>query len=128
MINRINSHKINPASLKTKQVKPLVKAKKPQEVSFNQVLEGKLKTTDLQYSKHADFKMRSLGIVRNQDFQQQLESATGKAREKNIKEGLILKDHYGFVVSVKNNTVITVVDLKEMKDNVFTNIDGAVII
>lgn len=128
MINKLNSHKINPISLNAQELKPLVKAKSNQDVSFNQVLQDKLNKTDLQYSKHADFKMRSLGIVRNKDFQMQLERATGKAREKNIKEGLILKDDYGFVVSVKNNTVITVVNLKEMEDNVFTNIDGAVII
>ena len=127
MINKLSNHKINPMLLKGQEIRFLHKETN-QEVSFNQVLQGKLNEANLQYSKHADFKMRSLGIVRNKDFQMQLERATGKAREKNIKEGLILKDDYGFVVSVKNNTVITVVDLKEMDDNVFTNIDGAVII
>ncbi len=33
-----------------------------------------------------------------------------------------------FVVSVKNNTVITAVDASSMKGNVFTNIDSAVIV
>jgi hypothetical protein len=32
------------------------------------------------------------------------------------------------VVSVKNRTVITVVDAAHMKENVFTNIDSAVIL
>ena len=127
MINKFNSHQINPLSLKAHEIKPLVKPVST-EVSFNQVLQGKLNKTNLQYSKHADFRMKSLGIVRSKEFETQLEVATGKARAKNIKEGLILKEDYGFVVSVKNNTVITVVDLKDATDNVFTNIDGAVII
>ncbi|MDD4343286.1 MAG: flagellar biosynthesis protein, partial [Eubacteriales bacterium] len=40
----------------------------------------------------------------------------------------ILMDDLAFVVSIKNRTVITAVDGNSMKDNVFTNIDSAVII
>lgn len=127
MIKKLNTHQINPVSLKTNEIKSLARPV-PTEVSFNQVLQGKLNEVNLQYSKHADFKMKSLGIIKNKDFENQLEMATSKARAKNIKEGLILKEDYGFVVSIKNNTVITVVNLKDMEDNVFTNIDGAVII
>ena len=127
MINKLSNHKINPMLLKGQEIRLLHKETN-QEVSFNQVLQGKLNEANLQYSKHADFKMKSLGIERNKDFEKQLQIATGKARAKNIKEGLILKEDYGFVVSVKNNTVITVVNLKDMDDKVFTNIDGAVII
>lgn len=98
------------------------------QVSFNDLLQEKLQKSNLQYSKHVTLKMESLGIELDENLKGKLEQATHKAREKNIKEGLVLNDKYGFVVSVKNNTVITVVDLKNMKDNVFTNIDGAVII
>ena len=37
-------------------------------------------------------------------------------------------DNMAFVVSVKNNVVITAVNNEELKENVFTNIDGAVIV
>lgn len=127
MIRNLNSQHINPILPKTQEIKTSFQPT-PKDLSFNQILQGKLNTAELQYSKHADFKMKSLGIVKNKDLENQLEMATNKARQKNIKEGLILTDEYGFVVSVKNNTVITVVSLKDMKDNVFTNIDGAVII
>ena len=33
-----------------------------------------------------------------------------------------------FIVSIKNRTVITAMDGASMKENVFTNIDGAVIL
>lgn len=127
MIKKLNTHQINSTPLRTQETKLVIEPTN-KEVSFSQVLQGKLNKVNLQYSKHADFKMKSLGIIRNKEFENQLEVATSKARAKNIKEGLILKEDYGFVVSVKNNTVITVVNLKEMDDNVFTNIDGAVII
>ena len=44
------------------------------------------------------------------------------------KESLILTDKAAFVVSVKNNTVITAVDRDSMKENVFTNIDSTMLI
>lgn len=127
MMTKINTHQINPALLKGHQAKPVAWPAK-QETSFDQVLNETLNKVDLKYSKHADIKMKSLGIVRSKEFEDQLQVATCKARAKNIKEGLILKEDYGFVISVKNNTVITVVNLRNMEDNVFTNIDGAVII
>lgn len=127
MIRNLSSQNINPILPKKQEIKTSVQPT-TNDLSFNQILQGKLGKTELMYSKHADFKMKSLGIVKNKDLEDQLQAATNKARQKNIKEGLILADDFGFVVSVKNNTVITVVSLKDMKDNVFTNIDGAVII
>jgi len=39
---------------------------------------------------------------------------------------VLLRD-VAFIVSVKNKTVVTAVDGESMKENVFTNIDSAVI-
>jgi flagellar operon protein len=55
-------------------------------------------------------------------------AAVGKAREKGSRDSLILMSDLALVVSVRNNTVITAVDGESLKDNVFTNIDSAVII
>ena len=57
-----------------------------------------------------------------------IEDAVGKAREKGARDSLILMSDLALVVSVKNNTVITAVDGDSLKDNVFTNIDSAVIV
>ena len=40
----------------------------------------------------------------------------------------MLMDELAFIISVKNNTVITAMDKNETEGNIFTNIDGAVII
>ena len=50
------------------------------------------------------------------------------ASEKNLEEPLILVGSTAFLVNIPNNTVITAVDSSDMKGNVFTNIDGTVII
>ena len=54
-----------------------------------------------------------------------LQDATSQAREKGMKESLVMVDNLAFIVNVKNNTVITAVN--DTKNAVFTNIDGAII-
>lgn len=57
-----------------------------------------------------------------------LQNAVNTAAQKGAKESLILSDDAAFIVSVKNNTVITVVDRNQLSGNVFTNIDSTVVI
>ncbi|HCM73126.1 MAG TPA: flagellar protein [Armatimonadetes bacterium] len=51
-----------------------------------------------------------------------------RAAEKGAKESLVMIDDVALVVSVRNRTVITAVDQQSLKENVFTNIDSAVIV
>ena len=51
-----------------------------------------------------------------------------RAAAKGAKESLVMIDDVALVVSVKNRTVITAVDKAQLKENVFTNIDSAVIV
>ena len=51
-----------------------------------------------------------------------------KAAAKGCKESLVLVDNAALVVSIKNRTVITAVDKESLTDNVFTNIDSAVVV
>ena len=51
-----------------------------------------------------------------------------QASEKGINETLVIVDSLAFIVNVPNKTVVTAMDQKEAADNIFTNIDGAVII
>ena len=57
-----------------------------------------------------------------------MEAGVQKASEKGIKESLVIVDSLAFIVNVPNQTVVTAMDQTESMDNVFTNIDGAVII
>ena len=51
-----------------------------------------------------------------------------KAGAKGIKESLVIVDQLAFIVNIPNNTVVTAMNQQDAAENVFTNIDGAVII
>lgn len=83
---------------------------------------------DLKFSSHAIERMRSRGIQFQPDEMKNIASAVAKASAKGAKDTLILSGENALIVSVKNNTVVTVMDRQAMKDNVFTNIDSTVVI
>lgn len=57
-----------------------------------------------------------------------IESAVQKAAGKGAKDTLLLADNSALIVNVKNNTVVTVMDKNNLKDNVFTNIDSTIVL
>ena len=57
-----------------------------------------------------------------------INTAIDKAGQKGVKEALIMMDNKVFIASVQNKTIITATVDDQLKDSVFTNIDGAVII
>ena len=54
-------------------------------------------------------------------------SGIAKAGEKGIKDSLVMVDSLAFIVNVPNKTVVTAMDQADAQENIFTNIDGAVI-
>ena len=102
---------------------------KGSNVSFTDILRSKQTQTDteLKFSKHAASRLANRQIDLTEEQMKRLEDGTKKASEKGIQESLVLIDQYAFIVSVKNHTVITAMEQNETDDNIFTNIDGAVI-
>lgn len=98
------------------------------EVSFQKILDTAEQSRDagrLKFSKHANERLANRNINLSETQMERLESGTTKAREKGIRESLVMVDNMAFIVNVKNNTVVTA--LGDSSDSVFTNIDGAVI-
>jgi len=94
---------------------------------FRKVLEEEQK--ELKFSKHALERLRNRKITLDEAQLDKLYQAVDKAEKKGARESLILfRENLALVVSVKNRTVITALDGESMKENVFTNIDSAVII
>ncbi len=83
--------------------------------------------TPLQFSKHALDRVQRRGIELDGGTLQRLNEGVTRAAGKGSRDSLVLVDGTAFVVSVRNHTVITAVGSEHMKDNVFTNIDSAVI-
>lgn len=96
------------------------------KVPFDQVLNREL--TEVKFSQHALERMNSRNIKLNEADLSKLNHAVKKAEQKGARESLILINDTALVVSVKNKTVITAMDGASMKENVFTNIDSAVIV
>ena len=82
----------------------------------------------LKFSKHAGERLRQRNITLSEEQMRRLEDGAQKANEKGIKESLVLLDSLAFIVNTKNNTVITAMERSGEADNIYTNIDGAVII
>lgn len=104
----------------------------PADNSFSEILKGKsqinLPREDVRFSKHAQMRLTDRNISLSDEQITRLNSAAQKASEKGIKESLVLVDSLAFIVNIPNNTVVTALDQTESDDNVFTNIDGAVIV
>jgi flagellar operon protein len=95
------------------------------ERSFDEVFTEELQS--LKFSKHAQQRIESSNMNLSNDDLQQLTNAVQKADTKGANESLVLLRDMAFVVNVKNKTVITAIDSDRLKENVFTNIDSAII-
>lgn len=90
---------------------------------FRSILEDRLKV-----SGHAATRLQSRNIELDQQAWERVLDGVQRAEQKGSKESLVLVDDVALVVSVKNRTVITAVEKERLKENVFTNIDSAVIV
>ena len=95
--------------------------------SFAETLSQADQSQQLQFSKHALARAQRRGIELDSATLGRLSEGVGRAASKGSRDSLVLVDGTAFVVSVSNRTVITAVGSEHMKDNVFTNIDSAVI-
>lgn len=93
---------------------------------FKEVLNEKI--DELKFSKHSLMRMEMRNVKISQNEYKKLLEAVNKANQKGIKDSLIIIDNKAFVVNLKSKTVITAMDGEMLKNSVFTNIDGAVII
>lgn len=82
----------------------------------------------LKFSKHAGIRLAERNINLTVEQMERLENGVSKAGSKGIKESLVILDNYAFIVNINNNTVITAMDPDHEEENIYTNIDGAVII
>ncbi|MGI5978960.1 MAG: TIGR02530 family flagellar biosynthesis protein [Oscillospiraceae bacterium] len=97
--------------------------------SFADILSDTLsKSSEVNFSKHAVKRAMEHNIELSDENISRLNEGVRIAEEKNLEEPLILVGSTAFLVNIPNNTVITAVDSGNMKGNVFTNIDGTVII
>ena len=82
----------------------------------------------LKFSSHATQRLKDRKIDLDPATMAKLNEAIDKADAKGVQDTLVLTKDAALIVNVKNRTVVTAMDKNNLNGNVFTNIDGAVLI
>lgn len=107
-----------------------------EHLSFQEILQQKNKAAaeirgtddELRFSKHALSRLSDRNIELNTEQLNRLNDGARKAGQKGIKDSLVIVDQLAFIVNVPNHTVVTAMDSTATDENIFTNINGAVIV
>ncbi|MBD5499770.1 MAG: flagellar protein [Lachnospiraceae bacterium] len=102
--------------------------KTPEGLSFQEILEHHSQPGEVKFSKHAAGRLADRNIELTEGQMERLNAGMARAGQKGIKESLVIVDQMAFIVNVPNNTVVTAMNQQDAEENVFTNIDGAVIV
>lgn len=97
------------------------------KIGFESVLKKEIKKNqNIKFSKHALERLGQRKIQLTTKEVDKIDNAISRAAEKGIKETLIIMNNKAFIASVPNRTVITAAADNQLKESVFTNIDGAI--
>ena len=120
---------INRISLQSGVRQPIItKQVAPSKQAFLQHLHEATGKTDLKVSKHANQRLLERNIHISDAQWQLVSDKVSEARSKGVKDSLVLMDQAALIVSAKNSTVITAMDRKEANNQLFTNIDGTIVL
>lgn len=96
-------------------------------VSFNALLTEQT-AKQLKVSKHALSRLQERNIHINDQQWEHITNKVFEAKSKGVNDSLVLTDNAALIVSAKNATVITAMDRNEIKNQLFTNIDGTIVL
>jgi len=121
----------------TRQSDPLQGAKpvaRPSEATpgssgteFRSILEQLSQPGSLRFSRHALARVERRELQPTVEQLDRLTSGAELAAQKGSRSAAVLVDDLAFVVAVPARTVVTAIDRSQMKEQIFTNIDSAVI-
>lgn len=103
--------------------------RKESGTSFAEALREKLnQDSTVRFSKHAAQRLAERGTDITDSLLDSLNKAVETARDKGSRDTVIIRGKDAFIVNIPNNVVVTMVSYQDMKENIFTNIDSAVLI
>lgn len=97
----------------------------PGEQDFKSIFDKELQ--QIKFSKHAQQRLDSRNIALDENDKTKIQSAVTLAEKKGAQDSLVFLRDMAFIVNIKNKTVVTAIDRDAMKENVFTNIDSAIV-
>lgn len=96
--------------------------------SFKEHMQQATGAEELKISKHATERIQERNINISDDEWQVVSNKVFEARDKGVTQPLVLMEQAALIVSAKNATVITAMDRSEAKSQLFTNIDGTIVL
>ena len=96
--------------------------------SFKELLGTIQDETSLKISKHAEKRLNERNIKIDQELWNKIEQKVNEAKGKGVSDSLVVTEQAALIVSAKNNTVITAMDRQEASSQIFTNINGTILI
>jgi len=100
----------------------------PPKQTFLQHFQVATEKHELKVSKHANERLAERNIEISEQEWKRVSEKVFEARSKGVKQPLVLMDQAALIVSAKNATVITAMGRTEAKDQLFTNIDGTIVL
>jgi flagellar operon protein len=82
----------------------------------------------MQISKHAKVRMEQRGISITPQTWEKIGEKVEEAKTKGVQDSLVILKDAALIVSAKNKTVITALDREEASSQIFTNINGTILI
>ncbi|MEN2766444.1 TIGR02530 family flagellar biosynthesis protein [Ornithinibacillus xuwenensis] len=83
---------------------------------------------ELKVSKHANERLMERNIQLNDKQWQLINDKVSEAKQKGIKDSLVVMNNAALLVSAENHTVVTAMNLEEASNRIFTNINGTILI
>ncbi len=114
-----NMHHSHP---KQQVQKPLLKT-----ANFNEYLVNEINNKHLKISKHAHERLNQRHITISEDDWSLIENKVVEASQMGIKDSLVLVNEAALIINTQNKMVITAMDREEAKTQIFTNINGTII-
>lgn len=96
----------------------------PLSTEFRDMLDAKV----LKFSHHAELRMQQRGIQLQPESLSKILNAVEEAATKGAQDSLIVFRDIAMIVNVPSRTVVTAMDGGQMRSNVFTQIDSAIIL
>ena len=118
-LTNVNALKLSHASVQTQKT----------DERFSTLLKEELDRSEgVRFSKHAAQRVAERGIEVSDRLMSDLNRAVEKAKAKGARDVVIIGKDGAFIVNVPHNLIVTTMNGNEMKENIFTNIDSAVLL
>lgn len=103
-------------------------ARKSSPTAFHDLLLREVRQTDLKFSAHAQKRLAERQINLSPQDMEKISRAASLAETKGARQSLLIYGDLALVTSIANRTVVTALNGEAAANNIFTNIDSAVIV